>query len=131
MNFLDKLERKVRGKLSHYPIFYAFIGGIGVVLFWRGVWHTADDLNLGSLISIIIGVVVLIITGVFVSSFIGNQLIISGLVGEKKIAEKEEGELQTEEMRLKNLQSTLSRLEKKLDHIDKEVEEKKIDNNLQ
>ena len=124
MNFLDKLERKVRGKLSHYPIFYAFIGGIGVVLFWRGVWHTADDLNLGSLISIIIGVVVLIITGVFVSSFIGNQLIISGLVGEKKIAEKEEGELQTEEMRLKNLQSTLSRLEKKLDHIDKEVEEK-------
>ncbi|MFA5932387.1 MAG: hypothetical protein WC793_03350 [Candidatus Paceibacterota bacterium] len=131
MNFLDKLERKVRGKLSHYPIFYAFVGGIGVVLFWRGVWHTADDLNLGSLISIIIGVVILILTGVFVSSFIGNQLIISGLVGEKKIAEKEEGELQTEEMRLKSLQSTLNRLEKKLDHIDQEVEERKIDNNLQ
>lgn len=131
MNFLDKIERKVRGKLSHYPIFYAFVGGIGVVLFWRGIWHTADDLNMGSLISIIIGVTILIITGIFVSSFIGNQLIISGLVGEKKIAEKEEGELQTEEMRLKNLQSTLSRLEKKLDHIDKEVEEKQTDSNLQ
>lgn len=124
MNTLDKLERKVRGKLSHYPIFYAFVGGVGVVLFWRGIWHTADDLNLGSLISIIIGVVILIITGIFVSSFIGNQLIISGLVGEKKIAEKEEGELQTEEMRLKNLQNTLSRLEKKLEHIDAEIEEK-------
>lgn len=124
MNFLDRLERKVRGRLSHYPIFYAFVGGIGVVLFWRGVWHTADDLNLGSLISIIIGVVILIVTGIFVSSFIGNQLIISGLVGEKKIAEKEEGELQTEEMRLKNLQSTLGRLEKKLDHIDTEIEQK-------
>ena len=124
MNFLDKLERRVRGKLSHYPIFYAFVGGIGVVLFWRGVWHTADDLNLGSLISIIIGVVILILTGVFVSSFIGNQLIISGLVGEKKIAEKEEGELQTEEMQLKNLQGTLNRLEKKLDHIDAEIEQK-------
>lgn len=124
MNTLDKLERKVRGKLSHYPIFYAFVGGVGVVLFWRGIWHTADDLNLGSLISIIIGVVILIITGIFVSSFIGNQLIISGLVGEKKISEKEEGELQTEEMRLKNLQNTLSRLEKKLEHIDAEIEEK-------
>ena len=38
----DKLEDHVRGFLSHYPIVYAFVGGIGVVIFWRGVWHTAD-----------------------------------------------------------------------------------------
>ncbi|MFA5840984.1 MAG: hypothetical protein WC847_01805 [Candidatus Paceibacterota bacterium] len=131
LKFFDRLERKIRGKLSHYPILYAFIGGIGVVLFWRGVWHTADEMNMGSTISVIIGVVILIITGVFVSSFIGNQLIISGLVGEKKIAEKEEEELQTEEMQLKSLQSTLNRLEKKLEHIDKEVEENHPNTNLQ
>jgi hypothetical protein len=123
--FFYRLEDKIRIKLSHYPILYAFIGGTGIVLFWRGVWHTADDINISSILSLIIGVTILIITGLFVTEFIGNRLIVSGLVGEKKLAEKEEGEIETEETQLKNLQSTLNRLEKKLEHIDKEVEEKK------
>ena len=122
--FFDKLEYKIRGKLSHYPIFYALIGGIGVIIFWRGVWHFADDINVSSIVSIVVGGIILLLTGVFVSAMIGNRLIISGLVGEKKISEKEEGEIQTEEMQLKNLQGTLNRLEKKLEHIDKEVENK-------
>lgn len=122
VRFFDRLEDKIRGKLSHYPILYAFIGGTGVVLFWRGVWHLADDLNIDSIISIIIGVVILLLTGVFVSAFIGNKLIISGLVGDKKLAEKEEVEIETEEMQIRNLQDTLSRLEKKLDHIDGDIE---------
>lgn len=125
VRFFDKLENKIRGKLSHYPILYAFIGGIGIILFWRGIWHTADDMNVGSVISTIIGAVILLITGIFVSSFVGSKLIISGLIGEKKITEKEEAELETEEMQLKNLQKTLKRVEEKLEHIDKEVEEKK------
>jgi hypothetical protein len=122
VKFFDKLEDKVRGHLSHYPIFYAFIGGAGVVLFWRGIWHSADDLSLGSLASLVIGLVILLITGVFVSSFIGNRLIISGLIGEKKLTEKEQDEIETEEAQIQNLQDTLSRLEKKLDHIDKDIE---------
>jgi len=124
VRIFDKLEDKIRGKLSHHPFLYALIGGIGVVLFWRGIWHTADDINIGSIISIIIGAIILLITGVFVSSFIGSRLIISGLIGEKKLSEKEEAEIETEEAQLKNLQSTLNRLEKKLEHIDKEIEEK-------
>jgi uncharacterized membrane protein (DUF106 family) len=133
VKFLDKLEDKIRGKLSHYPIIYALVGGIGVVLFWRGIWHTADMITyyfisspmtltvhevLDGPVSFIIGTLILLITGVFVSSFIGNRLIISGLVGEKKLAEKEVDEIETEETQLENLQNTLSRLEKKLDHID-------------
>ena len=51
VRFFDKLEDKIRGRLSHHPIFYALVGGIGVVLFWRGVWHTADDVGLGKTIS--------------------------------------------------------------------------------
>ncbi|OGI65475.1 hypothetical protein A3A95_02690 [Candidatus Nomurabacteria bacterium RIFCSPLOWO2_01_FULL_39_18] len=124
LRFFDKLEDKVRGRLSHYPILYAFLGGIGVVLFWRGVWHIADDINISSIISIIIGSILLLITGVFVSAFIGSRLIISGLIGEEKLVEKEESEIETEEAQIKNLQNTLSRLEKKLDHIDREIEEK-------
>ena len=118
IKFFDKLEDKTRGKLSHYPIIYAFFGGVGVVLFWRGVWHLADDINLGNIISIIIGTVLLLITGVFVSAFIGSRLIISGLIGEKKLSEKAEEEIETEETQLKNLQSTLERVEKKISDLE-------------
>lgn len=125
VKFFDKLENKVRGKLSHYPILYAFIGGVGVVLFWRGVWHTADDMNVDSIVSLVIGSVMLLITGIFVSAFVGSKLIISGLIGEKKLEEKEEEELQTEEMQLRNLQNTLNRVEKKISELEEEVEEEK------
>lgn len=120
----DRLEYAVRARLSNYPILYACIAGTGIVLFWRGIWHTADDINLGSLVSLALGAVILIFTGVFVAEFIGNRLIISGLVGEKKAVDKEKGEIETEESQIKNLQNTLTRLEKKLDHIDQEVEGK-------
>ncbi len=118
LKFFGRIEDKIRGKLSHYPILYAFIGGIGVVLFWRGIWHIADDINLASEVSFVVGAIILLVTGVFVSEFIGKKLIISGLIGEQKIEEKEESEIQTEEIQLKNLQNTLNKLEKKIDHME-------------
>lgn len=124
IRFFDKLEDRVRGRLSHYPIIYAIIGGVGVILFWRGVWHTADDLNFGSMVSLVLGAIILLITGVFVSVFIGNRLIISGIIGEKKLTEKEEAEIEAEETQLRNLQSTLNRVEKKLDKFESEIEKK-------
>lgn len=120
IKFFDKVEDKIRGKLSHYPIVYAFIGGVGIVLFWRGVWHLADDASLNNFISFLAGSIILLITGVFVSSFIGDRLIISGLIGEKKLEEESKEEIDTEEVQIRNLQNTLSRLEKKLDHIDED-----------
>ena len=124
VKFFDRLEIKLRGKLSHYPVLYALIGGVGIVLFWRGVWHTADDFGLGSIVSLIIGFFILLVTGVFVAEFIGNKLIISGLIGEKKLETKEEGEIETEETQLKNLQNTLNRVEKNLSDLEGEVEKK-------
>lgn len=44
--FFDLLEDHVRGWFSHYPILYGIVGGFGVVLFWRGVWHSTDYLML-------------------------------------------------------------------------------------
>jgi hypothetical protein len=124
IKYFEKLGITIRGKLSHYPVLYALLGGIGIVLFWRGIWHTADDMNMSSILSLILGFIILIIIGVFVAEFIGNKLIISGLIGEKKLTSKEEGEIETEESQLKNLQSTLNRLEKKLEHIDEDLEKK-------
>lgn len=48
---LDSLEDDVRGWLSRHPILYAFIGGTGVVIFWRGIWHTADYITYAFTIS--------------------------------------------------------------------------------
>jgi hypothetical protein len=122
--FFDKLEDKVRGRLSHYPIFYGIVGGVGIVLFWRGVWHTADDLNVGSLVSLIIGAVILLITGVFVSAFVGNRLIISGLFGGKKIAEQTQEEIEAEEAQIKNLQRILDKVEKEVAHLEEDMHKK-------
>ncbi len=143
IKFFDKLEDKIRGKLSHYPIFYALIGGVGVVLFWRGVWHTADfftnlifsfqqnsSIDLGNLpwwdgpLSIFLGSVLLLSTGLFVFGFIGNEIIISGLKGGKKLNEKTEEEIETEEVQLKNLQNTLNKVAEKISDLEKEVEKK-------
>ncbi len=121
LKFFDRLENTTRLALSHHPILYAFIGGIGVVLFWRGIWHIADEINMGSIASFIIGSVILLLTGIFVSEFIGKKIIISDLVGDMELAQKEEAEIETEENQIKRLQSTLSRVEAKLTDLEKKV----------
>jgi hypothetical protein len=93
----DKMEDHIRARLSRHPFIYTFIGGSGVVLFWRGVWHTADILEhssplLGHIFSplgcIVLSVVILLSTGLFVSVFIGDSIIMSGVKHDKKIIEK-------------------------------------------
>ncbi len=125
--FFDKLEDKVRYKLSRAPILYAFLGGVGIVLFWRGIWHTTDDLSVGvlkidSILSIVAGSGLLLLTGVFVSAFIGSSLIMTGLSGEKKLAEKTKEEIDTEEDKIKKLQETIERVEKDVEKIELELE---------
>lgn len=135
LSFFDRLEDKTRAKLSHFPLLYAFIGGIGVVLFWRGVWHTTDFLTayiLGETsittfniidgpLSFVVGTIVLLVTGVYVSAFIGNRLIISGLVGEKKLTELTKEEIETEEDKIRKLQRTLDKVENQIIEIQDEL----------
>ena len=113
--FLNTIESKIRIFLSHRPKFYAFIVGTGIIVFWRGVWHTADiihsffysvangsSIDLNTLLwwdgplSLAIGFIVLNFTGTFISSFIGNEIILAGLRGEKQLAKKTEVEVKTE-----------------------------------
>ncbi|HVV38897.1 MAG TPA: hypothetical protein VHD31_01055 [Candidatus Paceibacterota bacterium] len=94
IKFFDKLEDKVRISLSHRPILYALIGGIGVVLFWKGVWETAEAFPvLFGLPSAILGTVIMLMTGLFVSFFIGDSILLSGFKHQKKIADKTEEEV--------------------------------------
>jgi hypothetical protein len=131
--FFDRLEDKTRGYLSHLPIAYGFAGGIGIVLFWRGVWHTADYFmmvlraNRGAStidltnemwwdgpLSFAVGSVILLITGLFVSSFIGNEIMMSGLRGEKKLSEKTENEVRTEVGAIGEIRDEIHELKKLL-----------------
>ncbi len=135
LSFFDKLEDKTRAKLSRMPILYAFLGGIGVVLFWRGVWHTTDfltayvlgetEMTLFSLVdgplSFVVGTIILLVTGVYVSAFIGNRLIITGLSGEKKLAEKTEDEIKSEEDEIRSIKKTLNRVENEIGKIEEEI----------
>lgn len=115
--FFDKLEDRVRGKLSHLPIIYGFLGGFGIVLFWRGTWHIADDFGLSSLASLIIGATILLITGLFSASFIGDQIIISGLKHEKRLAELTEEEVETERDMLLKIREELKDVKKDIEEI--------------
>jgi hypothetical protein len=138
LRFFDKLEDKVRVRLSHRSIFYALVGGSLVVLFWRGVWHTADILmekgaemyvydgsNFGKFMyyffyepnTIIWTVLLLLLTGLFVSTMIGDRIILSGLKHEKKIDEKTEEEIREEEQQIVLLNKKVSEISKDIEEI--------------
>jgi multisubunit Na+/H+ antiporter MnhG subunit len=126
VNFFDKLEDVVRGHLSQYPIVYTFIGGIAIVLFWRGVWHTADILAaqggwIGFLfyepVNLILVILILLITGLFVSYFIGDTILISGLKRQKKSTEKTEKEIQEEEGQIVEMRKAVKEMKAEVDEI--------------
>jgi hypothetical protein len=122
VSFFDHLEDWFRKQLSKYPIFYAFVGGIGVVLFWRGVWHTADEYPfLTGPVSLVLGSVILLMTGIFVSAFIGSRILLTGLRGEKKLTEKSREEIDLEEQELKNIQKTVEKIEKEVEEIKRDL----------
>jgi len=140
MKILSKLEKKIVIFLSHRPKLYALVVGVGVVLFWRGVWHTADQIhtllgyyqNVSPLdanispwwdgpLSLLVGITILYFTGAFISSFIGNELILSGLRGEKKLSEKTEGELKNEVRAIGDIKDALSSIEDKIVELEHKI----------
>lgn len=132
VNFFDKLEDRIRGSLSRFPILYTFIGGIAIVLFWRGVWHTADILQarggwLGWLFyeptNLVIVVLILLGTGLFVSYFIGDTILISGLRQEKKLHEKTEKDIREEEATLNDIKNIVEDLRSEVQEIKETVVE--------
>lgn len=133
--FFDRLEDRVRGWLSRFPILYAILCGVAIVLFWRGVWHTADLIEGGAAgeagtflfsapVSLVLSALFMLLTGVFVSFFIGDRIILSGLKHEKKIEEKTEEEVREEEVILLDLYEKLERIEREVHAIKEEIKKK-------
>lgn len=125
VRFFDKLEDYVRTRLSRRPILYAFVGGVGVVLFWRGVWMMADEMGLSSLGSVVVSLLILLLTGLFVSFFVGDSIIISGLKRDKKLIEKTEAEVDAELDAFKHMKEELDQELVTLSDIKREIKELK------
>ncbi len=119
IKFFDILEDKIRGKLSRWPIIYALLGIIGIALTWRGIWHLADVLNLAPLWSVIIGVIILLSTGLLVAVAIGDEVIINAFRGRKKITEVRLEETLTLAERVDEIQKILHKIEQRLNIIKK------------
>jgi hypothetical protein len=125
--FFDKLEDKVREHLSKYPIIYALIGCIAVIMLWRAIWESIDilyNIDNGFLkwffyppVQIIVSVAILLVTGLLVSNFIGYRTILSGLKKEKKMEDQTEKILKEEEITLKEVMKELSDIKKDLEEV--------------
>ena len=128
--FFDKLEDHIRALLSTHKFIYTFIGGVGVVLFWRGVWHTADVLERstvwGSVLfssggSIIFSVILLLATGLFVSIFIGESIILSSQKKDKKVIDKTIDEVEDEKADIRKTLTLISEVKKELEALENKV----------
>jgi hypothetical protein len=125
IQYFDKLEDKVREHLSKYPIIYAFIGGVAIVMLWRAVWETIDILyTLDNVflnwffyppVQIVVSTIILLMTGLLVSNFIGYRTILSGLKKEKKVEEQTEKILKEEEITLKHVMQELGEIKRDLE----------------
>ncbi|MEO5646007.1 MAG: hypothetical protein ABIO57_02980 [Candidatus Paceibacterota bacterium] len=140
MSIFHSTVEHIRGFLSHYPKVYALLAGIGVVLFWRGVWNSVDIIHLAfdhyqtystlnsapiiwwdGPLSFVVGSIILYFTGAFVSSFIGNELILSGLRGEKKLNQKTETEVKTESTSIAEIKDELAQITQKLEELEIQI----------
>ena len=113
--FFDRLEDRLRSRLSHWPILYAFVGGIGVVLFWKGVWEAAEHYPaLYGWPSAVLGLLLILPTGLFVSFFIGDNIILSGYKHQKKLVEKTEEEISKDIDINQAIKAQLDRMEREM-----------------
>lgn len=115
VRYFDKLEDGTRFALSRRPILYALVGAVGIVLVWKGVWEMAETFPaLDGPISFLLGIGVLLVSGLLVSFFIGDSIILSGYRHEKKLVEKAEREVRSEKDVLDDIVVRLERIERQL-----------------
>ena len=118
-SFFLNIEERARLFFERVPFIQAFLAGVGVIIFWRGIWEWLDQSGVTPLASVILGSLILGSVGVFVQTFIGNTIIIREVKqeekNEKKAVQKMEVEVGSEEATLAGLSARLDTLIKKLD----------------
>jgi len=119
---LLKIENQARNFFENFPFAHAFLAGVGVVLFWRGVWETADRWGLNSEWSVIIGILILGGIGLFLQTFVGNTIIIKNVEKEQKIEKEIKSEMMKTYKETANEEVTLAQLAENLKMISAKVD---------
>ncbi len=130
LRFFDRLEDQVRFHLSHVPVLYSIIGGVLIVLFWRAVWHTADIIMVQAHggfwgwffyepVQLVVTTAGLLVTGLMVSVFIGDRIILSGLHHDKKLEETTEELVKEEVVSLISVRDEIRALKKEVEALKK------------
>jgi hypothetical protein len=124
--YFDRLEDRTRAWLSRRPKLYAFIAGGAIVLLWRAIWHIADILEgqggvVGFLftpqVTLFTSVIVLLVSGLFVSFFVGDSIVMSGLRKEKKFVDHAQEEMMKEEGEIHHMEKVLDKIETEVEHL--------------
>ncbi len=133
--FFDTLEDRARAWLSRRPKLYSFLAGAAIVLLWRAIWHMADILEaqggfIGFLftpqVTLITSTVILLVSGLFVSFFVGDAIIMSGLRKEKKFVDHAEEQIEKEARDIHHIEKVLEKVEEEVRHLHGSHEHKSI-----
>lgn len=115
-SFFDKLEDRVRARLSKHPLLYSFVSGVGTTLFFRGVWIIADSSTWLSYywwsgwLTLGISLAILLTTGTFAFHFLSEQIVRSGIKQERKPIEKAARAIQEEAISLKDIKKDIEEI---------------------
>ncbi len=121
-NTLLKIEEGARKFFEYIPFTHAFLAGVGVILFWRGVWEIADILMLDPVASILLGCVILGGIGLFIQTFVGNAIIIKNVKREEQREAATERKVKQVEQELVTEEITMNKLAQKLDELNKKID---------
>ena len=72
-------------------------------------------------LSLFVGSITLYFTGAFISSFIGNELILSGLRGEKRLNQKTEVEVRSEMTAITDIKNSIKEINRALDQLEQKM----------
>lgn len=122
-NIFLRIEERARTYFERVPFLHAFLGGVGVVLFWRGVWEIADRIHIDPVVSIVVGSLLLGAIGLFLHTFVGNAIIIKNVEKDKRMTTRAEHEIAVVEKDIKQEGATLDQLSAKIDRLEQVVRE--------
>jgi hypothetical protein len=122
-NIFLRIEERARTYFERVPFLHAFLGGVGVVLFWRGVWEVADRIQIDPIVSIVVGSLLLGAIGLFLHTFVGNAIIIKNVEKDKRMTTRAEHEIAAVEKDIKQEGATIDQLSAKIDQLEQVVRE--------
>ena len=111
------IEESARKYFEQFPFVQALLAGVGVIIFWRGIWEWLDISQVSPFTSIVLGALILGGVGVFMQTFIGNTIIIREVQQEEKLEKHVQGHIHDDQV-------TLESVSKKIDELARKIEER-------